>query len=340
MLNNNKVTNYIIYALGEILLVIVGILIALNINNRNEAAKDRTRVDNILVKIAENLEREIVDGRNIHEYFLRKDSLIGIVLHKDLTRSDIVSENGSYSDVATVLDDLNSLFTNRNYYDVLNQNINSVPPEYDGLMSMLDGLYTQMRERLLKTEALYIEEYKKSGAYRESTYAWDSNDDFEEASLEYFLQDFHFKNFAKKYRKTGIDYYSVRALDFRILAILVYVKIHETLEKEIGEKAFLLDVNLIKTFEGEYSLDHPEYDRLKVVQHNRAPIPILDVFLSKKGAGYAGVRGEILQPLSKYEYASYSAFRHIQFLPDSTGKPLQIRLKQAEKEYVAVKIKD
>ena len=155
LLKQNKFTNYLLYAAGEILLVIVGILIALNINNRNEAAKDRTRVDNILVKIAENLEREIEEGGKIHEYFLRRDSLIGIVLHKDLTRSDIVSENGSYSDVATVLDDLNSLFTNRNYYDVLNQNINSVPPEYDGLMSMLDGLYTNAWEITKNWGSLY-----------------------------------------------------------------------------------------------------------------------------------------------------------------------------------------
>jgi hypothetical protein len=35
----NKVTHYLIYAIGEIILVLVGILIALEINNQNEQRK-------------------------------------------------------------------------------------------------------------------------------------------------------------------------------------------------------------------------------------------------------------------------------------------------------------
>ncbi|MCB9000100.1 MAG: hypothetical protein H6540_08565 [Bacteroidales bacterium] len=36
MARNNKVIKYIRYAIGEIVLVVIGILIALNINNWNE----------------------------------------------------------------------------------------------------------------------------------------------------------------------------------------------------------------------------------------------------------------------------------------------------------------
>jgi len=38
-MNENKTGKYLKYAIGEIVLVIVGILIALSINNRNEAKK-------------------------------------------------------------------------------------------------------------------------------------------------------------------------------------------------------------------------------------------------------------------------------------------------------------
>jgi len=41
MLSQNKFTSYIIYAIGEIVLVVIGILIALQINNWNENRKDR-----------------------------------------------------------------------------------------------------------------------------------------------------------------------------------------------------------------------------------------------------------------------------------------------------------
>ncbi len=39
MLNENKFSSYLVYAIGEILLVVIGILIALQINNRNESKK-------------------------------------------------------------------------------------------------------------------------------------------------------------------------------------------------------------------------------------------------------------------------------------------------------------
>lgn len=36
LLTENKFSKYLLYAVGEIVLVVIGILIALNINNRNE----------------------------------------------------------------------------------------------------------------------------------------------------------------------------------------------------------------------------------------------------------------------------------------------------------------
>ena len=41
LLSQNRVTRYLVYALGEILLVVIGILIALQVNNWNEGRKQR-----------------------------------------------------------------------------------------------------------------------------------------------------------------------------------------------------------------------------------------------------------------------------------------------------------
>jgi len=42
MLTQNKFSNYLLYGFGEILLVVIGILIALQINNWNENNKNRS----------------------------------------------------------------------------------------------------------------------------------------------------------------------------------------------------------------------------------------------------------------------------------------------------------
>jgi hypothetical protein len=50
-LSENKFRNYFIYAIGEIVLVVIGILIALQINNWNQAKKDDNALKEYLVKI-------------------------------------------------------------------------------------------------------------------------------------------------------------------------------------------------------------------------------------------------------------------------------------------------
>ena len=54
----NKVPAYLRYAIGEILLVVIGILIALQVNNWNERQKDRVFEREILGHIRENLIRD------------------------------------------------------------------------------------------------------------------------------------------------------------------------------------------------------------------------------------------------------------------------------------------
>ncbi|MGB5372105.1 MAG: DUF6090 family protein, partial [Flavobacteriaceae bacterium] len=43
LLVKNNISKYLLYAIGEIVLVVIGILIALQINNWNEDRKDRAK---------------------------------------------------------------------------------------------------------------------------------------------------------------------------------------------------------------------------------------------------------------------------------------------------------
>ena len=55
--DDNKPLKYMRYAIGEILLVVIGILIALQINNWNEYRKERTKEKDVLEDIINNLNR-------------------------------------------------------------------------------------------------------------------------------------------------------------------------------------------------------------------------------------------------------------------------------------------
>ena len=55
LLSENKFSKYLIYAIGEIVLVVIGILIALAINNKNENRKEKIAISNVLLEIKEDL---------------------------------------------------------------------------------------------------------------------------------------------------------------------------------------------------------------------------------------------------------------------------------------------
>jgi hypothetical protein len=62
MLSENKFSRYLIYAIGEIILVVIGILIALQLNNQNNIQTEKQGLKNYLGKIAQNINDDIEFG--------------------------------------------------------------------------------------------------------------------------------------------------------------------------------------------------------------------------------------------------------------------------------------
>ncbi len=60
MLTENKFSKYLIYAIGEIVLVVIGILIALSINNWNEGRKNDLKESLLIKNIIEDLRLDSV----------------------------------------------------------------------------------------------------------------------------------------------------------------------------------------------------------------------------------------------------------------------------------------
>jgi len=59
MLIENKFSKYLLYAVGEILLVVIGILIALQINNWNEIQKGKMKATTILKEIRSDMVKDL-----------------------------------------------------------------------------------------------------------------------------------------------------------------------------------------------------------------------------------------------------------------------------------------
>ena len=96
--DDNKPLKYMRYAIGEIVLVVIGILIALSVNNWNDTVKERSVEIKILQEILSNLEYDLVE---IRSDIAANDSVIKA--SKDInrfTKTDSIPSETFFYDVA------------------------------------------------------------------------------------------------------------------------------------------------------------------------------------------------------------------------------------------------
>jgi len=65
LLMENKTSKYFKYAIGEIVLVVIGILIALQINNWNDEKKENKELNSYLAKISNNIQLDITTLKDL-----------------------------------------------------------------------------------------------------------------------------------------------------------------------------------------------------------------------------------------------------------------------------------
>lgn len=102
MIKDKMVINYILYAIGEIILVVIGILIALGINNSNELKKTRETEKVYLKEIKSDLEQDtlfLTQIINDHKWriaqLMSQDSTIDLIFEEiigELPKVEGVSE--------------------------------------------------------------------------------------------------------------------------------------------------------------------------------------------------------------------------------------------------------
>ena len=90
-LNENKFSKYMLYAFGEIALVVIGILIALQVNLLNEEQKQKKKEQSILGNFEKSLETDLRNLEFSIDLNNRVDSSISILL-------DHFEQNKDYND--------------------------------------------------------------------------------------------------------------------------------------------------------------------------------------------------------------------------------------------------
>ena len=151
--DDNKPIKYMRYAIGEIVLVVVGILIALSINNWNEAKKDLKEEITILKNIKKDVLADTLDvAFNIkyHKVFLESEKKLNTYIHgnENIKESQIDFVNSLGSPLFTILHQAS--FTNLQNNDlgiITNNDLKQeISRHYDFFVRVILTLENEMRE--------------------------------------------------------------------------------------------------------------------------------------------------------------------------------------------------
>ena len=149
--------------------MVIGILIALQVNNWNEERKTETEIRSIFARVLTELENNIEESERIFRYYEAEDSLAHMLSLGQLTKDDIrVDYPGDWHPALRVNGVLyHELSLVQSSYNQLINNIDDVPDNYLIIVDELIDLYETKKEavlfhqnRLIRSQARHEEKIK------------------------------------------------------------------------------------------------------------------------------------------------------------------------------------
>lgn len=199
LLSEGNTGKYLKYALGEVLLIVLGILIAFQINKRYEAAKINTKMDRLFDLVKADLEHGIQEGNAVLAYYKKKDSLASLVLEGKATEELYYSASG----IRYLSTTMNNYYFRSGAYEGLMLNADYIEPRYDSLVLALNHIHGYLLQ-LTNEVTLRFDNYTyEIEALWCSKYDWCQyylDRDLRPEILDYFLHSAEYKNLVLRYQ--------------------------------------------------------------------------------------------------------------------------------------------
>jgi len=222
LLMENKTGKYFKYAIGEIVLVVIGILIALSINNWNEQVKKDKKIASVFETIKKDIISDIKDADKFIQFYVAKDSLVGLVLNHKVSKEQYQKN----PDLRTIVMWYEELSINKLGYETLKENINDVPLKFEKVLIEINFIYNEILQRIEvnnKSNRLLLERTLQKWADNYSWYRTSKetqqapNDDM----IDFFLNDSSYLGDVRMIKMLGIDNHLMSAKIYKHRAILV-----------------------------------------------------------------------------------------------------------------------
>jgi len=258
LLMTNKIGRYFKYAIGEILLVVFGILIALYINNKNQDYQVEKRTTSLMREVAKDLEYFIAMSNNQLEFYSNKQRIFDLIINEKLTYEDY--SKSSYPNLTNATTWYSGGGKKRVAYNNLISEINSIPDKYKSIVNALSNFYDNKfnEDNIELIKSISIENEKK----RVNNYEWYSSkvpDNQNNEMIDFMLNDFRYKNEAKYYYDLVSQHIGFILKD-KIRAQKILEKIDSLLNNSLEKSNLRIDLNDNNAIIGQWTNnDYPNY---------------------------------------------------------------------------------
>jgi len=179
--------NFIIYAIREIILVVIGILIAVSINNWNEKRKQNHELNNILLKVGEELKNDIAKIDEVFETYEQTDTIFKNVLASKYSSDDYKTN----PEIAFIIFGYPELSFNQRGVSLLKNFKGDMSNQKEAFAQELIEFYNKQLWEIKVDDDLRSEDFKENFKYWKNNTNWwsdfvqlDVTDDFIKYALE------------------------------------------------------------------------------------------------------------------------------------------------------------
>ncbi|MCE7994912.1 MAG: hypothetical protein HEP71_23245 [Roseivirga sp.] len=275
LLKENRLRKYLAYAVGEVALVIVGILIAIYLNNSNEQRKKRSEIQLILEQIQSELATDVMQAGELIESYRRKDSLIFLVMNDRVTAEDYYKEENY--ELKRLTSNYGTFNLQNNGFSTLMQKIDDVPPKYNPLIKRLKEIYIDNHTEINRANQQLVDcvmgillEQRNSQPWYAN---WSYHGETTEELVDYFLQNLQYKNGVADYANYALENLAPMVMILRADAIDLYFTIGkalgESMEELMMEAPFYIDHSGLKSWEGTY-INAEARDTMKIAVSDKS----------------------------------------------------------------------
>lgn len=218
----NKFNKYLFYAVGEILLVVMGILIALQVNNWNEDRLRKQEALRVMQDLAASIENRFESYGFLLDPYLNRDSIQNYILDRDIP--EVAGPARVTNPLSFV--DFTGFYWDESIQAILDQE-RIFPERYKKVLQRIRTLKS-IRDAFLVTGAAKLEGLEQQNLEDLAEYEWlfEADSTAWEARKSFYYNNTAFRNRLQIFRRYQHDF-SGQTARFQMLQLMIWAELKQ-----------------------------------------------------------------------------------------------------------------